>query len=485
MMPLFSHIKDYVIAVSFLFLACGTAGAEMIGGTNEITLPVEGQTGTSPREVALTIPNNIAAVSLNVTAVTPVSAGFITVYPCGTSRPLASNLNYTTGDVVANSVTAPVSENGKVCVYSSAQTHVVIDIAGWFVGSRGGFFALSPKRLVDTRLADSDGDNIADQYDLKPSDPSEAIDTDGDGIGNNSDLDDDNDGISDSNDGFPLISIGGLADADADGIPDSCGDDCLELGMTEDKVILAVQSDEDLAGVWFGSLTSNQGFFTPYEVLMVTTSDGEFAAVSPTNLAQVVGTATVVGDSLVANAIGIAPDGEVWLNGTEKIQINISGQLSEKSTISGLWNSTATAESGNLNLSYNSDLHNRGSSRSEFQGEWVTVETVTYSPSGIILYAGEIDARYQLTNGQFSGTDIYGCSYQGGDIAPIQAEFNTYRVSFTTSNCPINSANGVYSGLGVLIDTANGDGSINRDSALVTAINNGQYYVTDVLFINN
>ena len=40
-------------ARAHLRIVCGTAGAEMIGGTNEITLPVEGQTGTSPREAAL------------------------------------------------------------------------------------------------------------------------------------------------------------------------------------------------------------------------------------------------------------------------------------------------------------------------------------------------------------------------------------------------------------------------------------------------
>lgn len=44
---------------------------------------------------------------------------------------------------------------------------------------------------------DSDEDGVLDPHDAFPNDPSETTDTDGDGIGNNTDLDDDGDGISD------------------------------------------------------------------------------------------------------------------------------------------------------------------------------------------------------------------------------------------------------------------------------------------------
>ena len=40
--------------------------------------------------------------------------GFVTVYPCD-GRPDASNLNFTDGQVIANSVIAPASVNGDVC----------------------------------------------------------------------------------------------------------------------------------------------------------------------------------------------------------------------------------------------------------------------------------------------------------------------------------------------------------------------------------
>jgi hypothetical protein len=48
------------------------------------------------------------------------------------------------------------------------------------------------------------------------------------------DLDDDNDGIVDSNDAFPLIAIGALLDTDKNGAPNECDTDCLASGMTAD-----------------------------------------------------------------------------------------------------------------------------------------------------------------------------------------------------------------------------------------------------------
>ena len=92
------------------------------GATDELRLPLNGVAG---------LPNNdIGTVQLTVTAANPNASGFITVYPCGT-LPLASNLNYTTGQTVAVSVTAQVSGDGTVCIYSSAATDVIVDINGW------------------------------------------------------------------------------------------------------------------------------------------------------------------------------------------------------------------------------------------------------------------------------------------------------------------------------------------------------------------
>lgn len=49
-----------------------------------------------------------------------------------------------------------------------------------------------------TAAADEDGDGVPDDSDAFPEDPDESVDTDGDGLGDNADYDDDNDGMPDS-----------------------------------------------------------------------------------------------------------------------------------------------------------------------------------------------------------------------------------------------------------------------------------------------
>lgn len=51
---------------------------------------------------------------------------------------------------------------------------------------------------------DNDDDGVLDVDDAFPLDASETIDSDNDGIGDNADPDDDNDGTPDSSDAFPL-----------------------------------------------------------------------------------------------------------------------------------------------------------------------------------------------------------------------------------------------------------------------------------------
>ena len=78
--------------------------------------------------------SGVSAVALNVTAVSTETndfGGFVTVYPCGT-RPDASNLNFTSGMTIPNSVIAPVSSSGKVCFYVYGKAHLLADVSGYF-----------------------------------------------------------------------------------------------------------------------------------------------------------------------------------------------------------------------------------------------------------------------------------------------------------------------------------------------------------------
>jgi subtilisin family serine protease len=71
-------------------------------------------------------------VALTLTVVEPTAPGFATVFPCGQPPPLASNVNFVAGQIVANAVIAASDAAGRVCVHTSTPTHLVIDVSGFF-----------------------------------------------------------------------------------------------------------------------------------------------------------------------------------------------------------------------------------------------------------------------------------------------------------------------------------------------------------------
>lgn len=75
-----------------------------------------------------------------------------------------------------------------------------------------------------TESTDSDGDGVGDESDAFPNDPNESADSDGDGIGDNEDTDDDNDGTPDDSDAFPT-DPDEQTDSDGDGIGDNAEQD--------------------------------------------------------------------------------------------------------------------------------------------------------------------------------------------------------------------------------------------------------------------
>ena len=99
----------------------------------------------------------VSAVVLNVTVTEPVAGGYLTAWPSGDVRPLASNLNFVGGQTVANLAMVKVGANGKVSLYNGAgAVHVIADVSGWFgvsgeaTGAR--YHPLPPARVLDTRV---------------------------------------------------------------------------------------------------------------------------------------------------------------------------------------------------------------------------------------------------------------------------------------------------------------------------------------------
>ncbi len=101
--------------------------------------------------------------------------------------------------------------------------------------------------LNSTEWLDTDGDGVGDNADAFPQDYREQFDTDGDGVGNNADDDDDGDGVADGEDVYPLDTDNDGTDNredpddDGDGVLD--GEDDLPIDPTE-----SVDTDADGIG---------------------------------------------------------------------------------------------------------------------------------------------------------------------------------------------------------------------------------------------
>ncbi len=78
--------------------------------------------------------------------------------------------------------------------------------------------------IPDGLDGDDDNDGVADTTDAFPLDANESVDTDGDGIGNNADTDDDGDGVADTSDAFRLDANESV-DTDGDGIGNNADTD--------------------------------------------------------------------------------------------------------------------------------------------------------------------------------------------------------------------------------------------------------------------
>jgi hypothetical protein len=119
------------------------AGTGPIGQGVESTMTVLGR-GNVPA-------SGVGAVALNVTVTNPTMGSFLTVWPTGSPRPLASNLNFVPGQTVANAVLTKVGTNGKISVFNNGgSVDVVIDVVGWFPDDQS-YVGLTPARLLDRR----------------------------------------------------------------------------------------------------------------------------------------------------------------------------------------------------------------------------------------------------------------------------------------------------------------------------------------------
>lgn len=131
----------------------GTIDGQVQGGGalssgQVLNVPVAGRAGVPA--------TGVGAVVLNVTAVNPTAASFLTVYPSGATRPRTSNVNFAARQTVANTVVAQLGPDGAINVVNSdGSTHVIVDVVGWLPAT--GFSAVGPARIAETRSTPGEG----------------------------------------------------------------------------------------------------------------------------------------------------------------------------------------------------------------------------------------------------------------------------------------------------------------------------------------
>jgi len=124
----------------------GGAARRPAGSTTTVT--VAGQLGVPA--------DGVVAVALTVTATDAAAPGFLTLWPSGAPRPVASVLNVQAGDTRANLAVTPLGAGGAVSIFNQPATHVVVDVAGYWVAAAGPvaagrFLGVDPLRVLDTR----------------------------------------------------------------------------------------------------------------------------------------------------------------------------------------------------------------------------------------------------------------------------------------------------------------------------------------------
>ena len=129
------------------FTGCTMPGVP-INANGTLTLPA--------RTTCAGIPAAAAAVTGNITVV-PSGPGFLTLFPSSATQPTVANSNFQTNEITNNVFTVGLGAgDGAFKIFSSATTHVIVDVTGYYAPpNTGGLYfhpLATPVRLLETRL---------------------------------------------------------------------------------------------------------------------------------------------------------------------------------------------------------------------------------------------------------------------------------------------------------------------------------------------
>jgi hypothetical protein len=143
----------------------GGTGSIAAAGTKDFVIwgasSYAGQGGAATN-CGITAGANTAAVAVNLTVVTPTTAGYITAYPAGTSKPLAATVNFNAGDVRGNFAVVKNAQSGSgtdLSIFSTSIVDVVGDVVGFY--SKPAITALECESLTASALVPANGTGSA------------------------------------------------------------------------------------------------------------------------------------------------------------------------------------------------------------------------------------------------------------------------------------------------------------------------------------
>lgn len=101
------------------------------------------------------VPADATAAVVNLTATDATRRGNVLAFPCGNPAPLASNLNFVAGESRAVAAIVGLGAGGQLCVRANVDTHVVVDVTGYYAPAPAFGPAASLQPVASARLADS------------------------------------------------------------------------------------------------------------------------------------------------------------------------------------------------------------------------------------------------------------------------------------------------------------------------------------------
>lgn len=98
----------------------------------------------------------VSSVVMRVSLLKPTEPTFAVLWPDGQPRPGTTMISAGAGEQISTTVVVKLGPLGKVSVYNGAgKVHVVAEVQGYFTGAQGatggGYFSVTPTRVVDTR----------------------------------------------------------------------------------------------------------------------------------------------------------------------------------------------------------------------------------------------------------------------------------------------------------------------------------------------